>query len=129
MSSGVAHELRQPLQAIRTDAGNIERRLRQLGIDDPFIKAAQKNIDTSIERIDQRIQLIPGHFFVEKRIIGCMMGSNRFHVDAPRYLELYRQGKLDLDAMVSRRARLDEVEDAFRAMEAGEVNRTVLTFD
>ena len=58
-----------------------------------------------------------------------MMGSNRFHIHAPQYLELYRQGRLDLDSMVSRHARLDEVEDAFRAMEQGEVTRTVLTFD
>ena len=78
---------------------------------------------------DQKIQLTSGHFFVEKRLIGCMMGSNRFHLDAPRYLELYRQKRLDLDSMVSRHVRLDEVEDAFRAMEAGEVTRTVITFD
>ncbi len=78
---------------------------------------------------DQKIQLTPGHFFVEKRLIGCMMSSNRFHLDAPRYLELYRQKRLDLDSMVSRHVRLDDVEDAFRAMEAGEVTRTVITFD
>jgi signal transduction histidine kinase len=58
MSSGVAHELRQPLQVIRMDADSIERRLCQLGIDDPLIDAARRSIDTSIERIDQRIQLI-----------------------------------------------------------------------
>jgi signal transduction histidine kinase len=54
----VAHELRQPLQAIRADAGNIETRLRQLGIDDHIIQASQQSIDVSIERISQRIQLI-----------------------------------------------------------------------
>jgi len=69
------------------------------------------------------------HFFAEKRIIGCMMGSNRFTVDAPRYLELYRQGRLDLDGMVTRHEPLERVGEAFRAMEAGEVTRTVLTFD
>ena len=58
ISSGVAHELRQPLQAIRIDAGNIETRLRQLEINDHIIKAAQQRIDTSIERISGRIQLI-----------------------------------------------------------------------
>ncbi len=77
----------------------------------------------------QTISLNPGHFFLEKRIIGCMMGSNRFTIDAPRYLELYRQGRLDLDAMVTRQAPLENVTEAFRAMEAGEVTRTVLTFD
>ncbi len=78
---------------------------------------------------DQKIELKPGHFFVEKRIIGCFMGSNQFHIEAPRYLELYRQKRLDLDSMVSRHARLEEVQEAFRAMEAGEVTRTVLMFD
>ncbi len=77
----------------------------------------------------QHVSVNAGHFFLEKRIIGCMMGSNRFTLDAPRYLELYRQGRLDLDGMVTRHARLEEVGEAFRAMEAGEVTRTVLTFD
>ena len=77
----------------------------------------------------QQVTLNPGHFFQEKRIIGCMMGSNRFTLDAPRYLELYRQGRLDLDRMVTRQAPLEDVNKAFRAMEAGEVTRTVLVFE
>lgn len=77
----------------------------------------------------QKVSLNAGHFFLEKRVIGCMMGSNRFTVDAPRYLELYRQGRLDLDAMVTRHEPLERVGEAFRAMEAGEVTRTVLMFD
>ena len=77
----------------------------------------------------QKLELAAGHFFVEKRMQGSYMGSNRFQQDVPRYLELYRQGRLNLDDMVSRRVRLEDVNDAFRAMEAGEVTRTVLTFD
>jgi len=56
------------------------------------------------------------------------MGSNRFRVDIPRYLEFYRQGRLLLDEMVTRRGRLDDINEAFRAMKAGEVARTVLLF-
>ncbi len=78
---------------------------------------------------NQRLDLIPGHFFVEKRLIGCMMGSNRFQLGVPRDLDPYRQRRLELDAMITRRARLEEVEDAFRSMEAGEVTRTALTFE
>ena len=40
-----------------------------------------------------------------------------------------RQGRLDLDAMVTKRGRLGDINEAFRAMKAGEVARTVLTFD
>src|ERR687887_328641 len=57
------------------------------------------------------------------------MGSNRFRIDIPLYLDFYRQGRLLLDEMVTRRGRLEDINDAFRAMKAGEVARTVLTFD
>jgi Zn-dependent alcohol dehydrogenase len=36
---------------------------------------------------------------------------------------------LNLDAMVTKRGKLGDINDAFRAMKAGEVARTVLTFD
>ena len=65
----------------------------------------------------------------ECRVQTSRMGSNRFRVDIPRYLEFYRQGRLLLDEMVSRRGRLDDINDAFRAMKAGEDARSVLTFD
>jgi S-(hydroxymethyl)glutathione dehydrogenase/alcohol dehydrogenase len=65
----------------------------------------------------------------ECRVQTSRMGSNRFRIDIPRYLDLYRQGRLMLDEMVSRRGKLDDINDAFRAMKAGEVARTVLTFD
>ncbi len=65
----------------------------------------------------------------ECRVQTSRMGSNRFRVDIPRYLEFYRQGRLLLDEMVTRRGRLDDINEAFRAMKAGEVARTVLTFD
>jgi len=57
------------------------------------------------------------------------MGSNTFRTDIPRYLEFYRQGRLMLDEMITRRGRLEDVNEAFRAMQAGEVARMVLTFD
>ena len=44
------------------------------------------------------------------------MGSNRFRTDIPLYLDFYRQGRLDLDAMVTKRGRLGDINEAFRAM-------------
>jgi S-(hydroxymethyl)glutathione dehydrogenase/alcohol dehydrogenase len=65
----------------------------------------------------------------ECKVQTCRMGSNQFRTDIPNYLEFYRQGRLDLDGMISRRGRLADINDAFRAMKAGEVARTVLMFD
>lgn len=77
----------------------------------------------------QTLTLEPGHFYVEKKITGSIMGSNRFHIDAPHYLELYRQGRLDLDAMIDARRPLTGINDALADLEAGTVTRSVITFD
>src|SRR6266567_3701545 len=65
----------------------------------------------------------------ECKIQTSRMGSNRFRIDIPLYLDFYRQGRLNLDDMVTKRGRLGDINEAFRAMKAGEVARTVLTFD
>jgi S-(hydroxymethyl)glutathione dehydrogenase/alcohol dehydrogenase len=48
--------------------------------------------------------------------------------DVPRLVSLYRAGKLKLDELVSRRFKLAQVNDAFTALEKGEVVRGVITF-
>ena len=65
----------------------------------------------------------------ECKVQTSRMGSNRFRWDIPLYLDFYRQGRLKLDEMVTKVGRLEDVNEAFRAMKAGEVARTVLTFD
>jgi S-(hydroxymethyl)glutathione dehydrogenase/alcohol dehydrogenase len=74
---------------------------------------------------------LPGADIVlrEKRILGCMMGSNRFRTDMPRYVELYRRGLLRLDEMISARLPLERVNDAFVAMRQGTAARSVIVFD
>jgi S-(hydroxymethyl)mycothiol dehydrogenase len=46
--------------------------------------------------------------------------------DFPMLIELYRQGRLDLDAFVSEEIALDQVEDAFAKMHTGDVLRSVV---
>lgn len=73
---------------------------------------------------------LPGHqFLAEKKIQGSMMGSNRFRLDMPRYVEMYLAGKLNLDDLVSDRVALTDVNAAFAAMKAGEIARDVIVFD
>ena len=63
-----------------------------------------------------------------KRVVGSMMGSNRFRLDMPRFVDFYLSGRLMLDEMISARLPLDEVNTAFDKMKAGEVARSVITF-
>jgi S-(hydroxymethyl)glutathione dehydrogenase / alcohol dehydrogenase len=65
----------------------------------------------------------------EKRLQGCRLGSNRFRTDMPRLLELYRQGRLKLDELVSARIGLDDVNDAYEKLKSGAVARSVIVFD
>ena len=67
-------------------------------------------------------------FFGDKQLRGSYMGSANVRVDHPKYPRLWKQGKLDLEGMISRRIKLDDVNDAFRAMQAGEVVRSVIEF-
>jgi S-(hydroxymethyl)glutathione dehydrogenase/alcohol dehydrogenase len=64
----------------------------------------------------------------DKRVIGCSMGSNRFRLDIPLYLEYYRQGRLDLDHMISRRIALDEINEGYAALQTSDIARSIITF-
>lgn len=64
----------------------------------------------------------------EKRVVGSLYGSANPQRDMPTLLDLYARGRLELDALVSRRIALDEVNDAFDAMERGEVARSVIVY-
>ena len=65
----------------------------------------------------------------EQRIVGSNYGSANAAVDFPRLAELAERGHIDLASMVTRRIKLDQINDAFAAMERGEGIRTVITYD
>ena len=68
-------------------------------------------------------------FLREKTLQGSSMGSNRFRVDMPRFVDFYLDGRLHLDDMISGRIGLGDVNDALQALETGEVARNVIMFD
>ena len=77
-----------------------------------------------------KIELDAGSFLRrERKIQGSTMGSNRFRVDMPLYIEFYRQGRLKLDELVSQRLKLHQINKAFEDMKQGNVARSVITFD
>jgi len=68
-------------------------------------------------------------FLMERKMQGSNMGSNRFRVDMPRFVDFYLQGRLHLDDMISRRIKLEDVNEGLAALETGEVARSVIMFD
>jgi S-(hydroxymethyl)glutathione dehydrogenase / alcohol dehydrogenase len=79
--------------------------------------------------VGQTITLMGAAFLGEKRLQGSLMGSNRFPVDMPRFVDFYMSGKLKLDEMISRRLKLEQVNEAFDEMKTGQIARSVIVFD
>jgi len=68
-------------------------------------------------------------FLGEKGIIGSYYGSTRQTYDMPWLMELYRQKRLKIDELITRRYKLDQINEAYAALKNGEVNRSVIMFD
>jgi len=72
---------------------------------------------------------VPGSEFIwEKTLTGSNMGSNQFRTDMPRYVDMYLDGRLNLDAMVSKTISLEEVNEGFEEMKTGTIARNVISF-
>lgn len=65
----------------------------------------------------------------EKRLIGSFYGSAVPRTDMPRLLDLYDQGRLKLDELITQTYRLEQINEAFADMEAGKNARGVILFD
>ena len=65
----------------------------------------------------------------EKAIKGTMYGSVRPNLDFPRLVDLYLDGRLKIDELVSRTYSLDEINEGFAALRSGQVARGVVVFN
>jgi S-(hydroxymethyl)glutathione dehydrogenase/alcohol dehydrogenase len=93
------------------------------------LRRGGKVVVVGVPGFDQTVQLpasaIP---LEEKSVLGSLYGSARMRRDMPKLLELYMQKRLKLDELISRRISLDQVNEAFAAMESGEVARSVIVY-
>ena len=64
--------------------------------------------------------------YQEKTLKGSYYGTARPQSDMPRLLDLFMAGRLPLDRLISRRYQLDNVNEAYEALLAGEVARSVV---
>src|SRR3954454_23538470 len=76
-----------------------------------------------------KIELPGSDFLAEKKIQGSNMGSNRFRIDMPRFVDFYLSGRLKLDELVSARIGLGDINEAFEAMKRGEAPLSVMMSD
>jgi NDMA-dependent alcohol dehydrogenase len=66
---------------------------------------------------------------MEKELLGSVFGSSRPEADVPQLLELYRDGLLDLDSMVTSTYPLEKINEGYQDMRDGRNIRGVIVFD
>lgn len=67
-------------------------------------------------------------FIKDRKIQGSSMGSNRFRVDIPNLLTFYKQGRLDLDHLISSHIELASINEGFAALHGGAPVRQMVDF-
>ncbi|MFV0405415.1 MAG: zinc-binding dehydrogenase [Propioniciclava sp.] len=73
--------------------------------------------------LDASVGLLEGR----KRVQGVKMGSTNIKHDIPMYADLYVQGRMNLDDLVSQEIGIDDVQEAYEQLKRGEVIRSVVT--
>jgi Zn-dependent alcohol dehydrogenase len=70
---------------------------------------------------------MPAPFVISgKKILGTVLGGANSLLDIPRYIALWRSGRLDLEALVTSRRPLAEINEALDDLRASRGVRTVL---
>jgi Zn-dependent alcohol dehydrogenase len=65
----------------------------------------------------------------EKTLKGCFYGSARTSLDMPKLIAFAQSGKIDLGTLVTRRYALEEINEAYDALDRGGVGRGLVVFD
>lgn len=78
---------------------------------------------------DKRFSLAPVSLVAEERTLkGSYIGTSVPKRDIPRYIELFRQGRLPVDKLLSGHLKLDDINEGFDLMAQGKAVRQVITF-
>ncbi|MEI7714987.1 MAG: alcohol dehydrogenase catalytic domain-containing protein [Mycobacterium sp.] len=89
-----------------------------------------RTITVGLPPPDARISLSPLGLVAEGRsLIGSYLGSSVPGRDIPRFVELWRSGRLPVEALVSSTIRLDDINEAMDHLAGGHAVRQLITFD
>lgn len=126
----------EPVDAVRALCpGGVDYSFEAIGrrvtVEQAFSMLAPGGVATVLGMVpdDEPLRITASElFFQEKRLQGSLLGSNQFPTDIPRLAELYVQGRLELDEMISLRVPFGEINTGIAALREGGVNRVVVEF-
>ena len=76
----------------------------------------------------QSVSIAGPTFLTGKKLQGSLLGSTQFPIDLPRLVQMYLDGRLDLDTMVAEEIPLEGVNDALEKLRRGSTVRSVIRF-
>lgn len=126
-----------PVAAVKDLTGGVgvDHAIEVVGIG-PTIAQAFAMLDTrgtatvvGVAHPDLRVPIPAAELLLEKRLQGTKMGSTRFRLDIPLYCQLYLDGRLKLDELLSETITLDEVPRALADLDNPSGARSVVVFD
>jgi len=93
-----------------------------------MIRPGGEAVLVGVPRMDVMLELNAAFTFLylDKTVKGCWYGSSNVHDDVPKLLGLWKDGQLKLEELISREISVEDVNQAFEAMEKGEVARSVI---
>jgi len=122
-------------RVVEMTAGGVEHAFEAVGIrataENAFAVLRPGGMATIVGLLPEgeRISVPATALTFDRRLQGSNMGSNRFRIDIPAYLQMYKDGRLKLDELISRRIGLDQVDNAMVALDSGDgIIRSVAVF-
>jgi S-(hydroxymethyl)glutathione dehydrogenase/alcohol dehydrogenase len=118
-----------------TDGVGVDYAFEVIGVPDIItqaflsVKRGGKAVVVGVPGFDQSVSIPAAALpLEEKSVIGSLYGSGSMRRDMPKLIDLYMHKKLKLDELISRRIKLEQVNEAFDAMQKGEVARSVIIY-
>jgi len=72
------------------------------------------------------LTIAPFEFLLGKTLVGTVQGDIVAPIEIPRYVDMYMEGKLPIDKLISNTFSLDQVNEAYAALDKSEVIRSVI---
>ena len=116
-----------------TDGRGVDYAFEAIGVTETIEQAyaATKKMGTcvvvGVTRADVRVNINAHEMvYAEKTLTGSLYGSARPRIDLAHLMEMYHSGDLLLDELLTRTYPLAEINDAYEALERGEVARSLV---
>ena len=77
----------------------------------------------------ETIRLIPHELIAGKQIAGSWGGASNPDIDIPRIFKLFNRSKIPLDTLLTKRYKLEEINEALDDLEAGKVFRPLIVME